>query len=464
MVFKKYFIILWLGSCLSFSGLLGETPLFDQFQERIRAVVAVEFFVQYETEREPREGVGLVADSEGLIVLNNDVVPSWVPPEQFKEFKIFIPGEDSEGYDAKYLGQDYLTGWHYVRADESVLEKLTPIQDFSSANLELGEPVWGIHLLTSDYNYEPALLRSYAGLIRKMPEEMGFTAEDIGVPGTAVFNFQGDFVGWAGSGIPDDKIMYMGRETFNIALQSVRGTTVFLTAEDFYKDLGRIPESPEGDPRPWIGIAGMDPLDKAVSEILEVEDQGAIVISDVIEGGPADKAGLKGRDIVVALDGEKLPKRIPSSVITRDFEDRLRRKEPGDTVTFTVLRGGDPTPREITITVAEGPQSLRQARREYFESLGMTIREFTLFDGISRRVMGLEFEGVIAQFVRQNSPAASVGLQPGDWIQEVDSTKIETYEQAVEILEKVVQDESREEFVLLINRNNETQVLRVKID
>lgn len=464
MDLKKWLTFTCLAWLLAEGNLFGESSLFDQFQERIHSVVAVEFFVQYETDREPREGVGLVVDAEGLVVLNSEVVPGWVPPDQFKEFKVFIPGEDNEGYDATYLGQDYLTGWHYVRAEEGVREHLKPIQEFPTADLELGEPLWGIHLLTSEYNYEPALLRSYLGLLREIPEEMGFTAEDIGVSGTAVFNFQGEFAGWASSGIPEDKIMFMGRETFNVALQSVRGTTVFLTADDFFEDLGRIPESPEGDPRPWIGIAGMEPLDKAVSEIMGLEDQGAIVISDVIEGGPAAEAGLLGRDIVVAVDGEKLPKLIPSNIIVREFEDRLRQREPGDTVSLTVRRGGDSESKTLTITMVEAPTSLRQARREYFEPLGMTIREFTIFDGISRRVMALEYKGVIAQFVRQNSPAASVGLQPGDWIQEIDGTVIETYEQAVEILEGIVADETREEFVLLINRNNETQVLRVKIN
>lgn len=440
----------------------SENHLSDLFSERYRSVAAVEYFIQFEMEREPREGIGVVLDEEGLIVLNEGVVPGWVPPEQFRDFRVFVPGEDNDGTPATYLGQDHLTGWHYLRADASVWESLVPITTFPRAELDLGESLWGIHLLSGDYNYEPALLRSYVGLIREMPDEMGFTAEDIAVPGSVVFNFEGDFVGWANSGIPEDKILYMGRETFNVALQSVRGTTVFLTAEPFFELAGRVPETVTGDPRPWIGIAGMEPLDKDVSEILGLEDQGAIVISDILEGGPAEAAGLKGRDIVTAVDGKKLPKFLPRSLILRSFERRLRKKTPGDTVTFTVLRDGGAEPIKVSIEMMAAPTTLREAEREYFEPLGLTIREFTAFDGISRRILRLDFEGVIAQFVKKNSPESSAGLQPGDWIQEIDGTQVTSFDQAVELLTGIVEDENREEYVMLINRNNETQVLRIK--
>ncbi len=440
----------------------SENPLSELFAERFRSVAAVEYFIQFETEREPREGIGVVLDGDGLIVLNEGVVPGWVPPEQFRDFRVFVPGEDNDGYPATYLGQDHLTGWHYVRADEVVREALVPITTFPQAELDLGESLWGIHLLSGDYNYEPALLRSYVGLIRDMPDEMGFTAEDIAVPGSVVFNFEGDFVGWASSGIPEDKILYMGRETFNVALQSVRGTTVFLTAEPFFELAGRVPVEATGDPRPWIGIAGMEPLDKDVSEILGLEDQGAIVISDILEGGPAEAAGLEGRDIVTAVDGKELPKYLPRSLILRSFERQLRMKSPGDTVDFTVLRNGGEDPLEISIEMVAAPTTLREAKREYFEPLGLTIREFTVFDGISRRILSLDFDGVIAQFVKQNSPESSAGLQPGDWIQEIDGTPVTSFEAARALLSAIVEDENREEYVLLINRNNETQVLRIK--
>ena len=70
----------------------------------------------------------------------------------------------------------------------------------------------------------------------------------------------------------------------------------------------------------------------------------------------------------------------------------------------------------------------------------------------------------MVHFVKPGSAVATAGLRPDDWVREIDGTAIKTYPQAVEKLAAIEGDKNRAEFVLLVSRGGETQVLRVKLN
>lgn len=74
------------------------------FEERIRSVVAVEYFVETEIERSPSSELGVVVDDSGLIVLLDYAIPNWVPVDQLKEFKV-LPLRSSTKFDAESGGE-----------------------------------------------------------------------------------------------------------------------------------------------------------------------------------------------------------------------------------------------------------------------------------------------------------------------------------------------------------------------
>ena len=87
--------------------------------ERVKSVVAVEYYTETETERRPTVSYGTVIDREGTIILPPVAVNSRMTPTQLKDFKVYRPGS-AVSVPAVYLGQDALTGWHFVRAAEAV--------------------------------------------------------------------------------------------------------------------------------------------------------------------------------------------------------------------------------------------------------------------------------------------------------------------------------------------------------
>lgn len=111
---------------------------------------------------------------------------------------------------------------------------------------------------------------------------------------------------------------------------------------------------------PYLGIASTDLVSLEMVEALGLNQYTGAYITNVVPGGPAEKAGLKagtrptnipnllaGGDLIIAIDGNP----------TRTFDEMLayllNNKSPGDTVVLTVLR--DNQPLDVTVTLDKRP-------------------------------------------------------------------------------------------------------------
>ena len=447
--------------CLTVSADIFPANLGELFEERSKAVVAVEFFVQGEIERSPFDTAGLVADEQGLIVLIDSAIPGWIPIDRFRDFRVFVPGEGGDGHDAEYLGRDHVSGWHYLRASSEAAAKLVPISRFDRSVPRVGDPLWGIGILGRDFDHVPYLLDGRLALIQRLPLKFGFSEQLLAVPGGPVFSADGGFAGWAGNPLTQERLLLMDGRRATVGLQAVDESGVFLLSDEFFDKVGRLPKNPAGDPRPWIGITGMQPIDRDVAEYLGLAEQGALVVSTVLENTPADEAGLMDKDIIVGVNGASLPKFRPDNIVQRYFERLVLERMPGEILELTLRRGEETV--VVDVEVGKHPKPINQAARQYFSDLGFTVREFAVFDAIRQRVSFAEATGVISDFVKPNSPVNSAGLRQGDWIKEIDGTQVASYADALEILDRIEGDGSRDDFVMLIDRNNETSHLRVKL-
>ena len=242
---------------------------------------------------------------------------------------------------------------------------------------------------------------------------------------------------------------------------NVEESGAFQTAGEIVPYLGRIPQNVYGRPLAWLGAYGMEPMDPEVAKFLKLSGQSAAVISEVLEGSPAEKAGLKDRDLLVAIDGQALPRCKPDRVIISYVEREVQRRRPGDPIALTVLRGG--ARLELKAVLGEEPRLLSEAERKYFDRLGLTAREFVYDDAIARRIKTGEISGEIAHYVTPNGPAAVAGLRTDDWIKEIDGVETKNFAAAAEKLSAIDTDKFRTECVLLVSRGGVTAVLRVKL-
>ncbi len=430
------------------------------FDERIKSVVAVEFFVETEIDRKPTTVIGMVINEEGVILLLDVAIPGWLPPNKLKDFTVYQAGS-RKPYGGRYLGQDYVTGWHYLQADEEVVDRLVPFTQYEIECPELGEELWGIGLMGKDFNFLPFYLHGRLSFMQKIPQEIGFSIEDLGSPGSPVFNAAGAFVGWTANGIPSNRVLILDGEKYNVALQNNNGSGAFFTAAEVLLHVDRVPESPIGQNIPWIGVFGLQPVASEVASFFKLENRSAVVVSEILENSPAFEAGMEKRDIVVSIDGKDLPLFSPNVAVTTYLERQILMRKPGDLIRFGILRNKEE--QEIEVTIGRQPKLLKEAEQRYFEELGITLREFVTFDRVKRNLSERESMGVIANFVKINSQASTAGLKPNDLIKEIDGIVIRSYEKAVSLMEAIVADDTRTEFVLLISRKSETSIIRIRL-
>ena len=433
--------------------------------ERLKTVVAVEFYTETETERRPTVAYGTVIDRNGTIILPPVAVNPRMTPAQLKEFKVYRAGS-SAGVPGVYLGQDALTGWHFVRVDPAMRGDLAPVTDFAAKQYRepaMAEEVWGIGLRNKDEDFQPYLLVSRLALIQSLPQRTAIALQEVAGPGLPVFNRAGEFVGLAASSFGQSFVQFshMDRSGTPVVLVNVEESSAFQLAPEVLPYVGRVPTNVFGRPLAWLGAYGLQPVDPEVAKFLHLENQSAVVVSEVLEGSPAEKAGMKARDIVLAVDGQPLPRLKPDRVVVGYLDREVERRTPGATMVLTVLRGE--AKLEIKSVLGDEPRLMSEADRKYFDRIGLTAREFVYGDAVALRVKTAEMTGVIAHFVKPNGPAGVAGLHTDDWIKEIDGVEVKTFAAAAQKLAEIEADLNRAEFVLLVSRGGETAVLRVKL-
>ena len=115
-----------------------------------------------------------------------------------------------------------------------------------------------------------------------------------------------------------------------------------MLAEEVLPHLGRVPKNISGRPLAWLGAYGMEPMDRDVAKFLKLEAQSGAVVSEVLEGSPAEKAGVKGGDTLVKLGDVDIDN-------IQDFTSALRMHKPGDALDIVVLREKERLTFKVTL-------------------------------------------------------------------------------------------------------------------
>jgi S1-C subfamily serine protease len=97
--------------------------------------------------------------------------------------------------------------------------------------------------------------------------------------------------------------------------------------------------------RPFVGINTVD-LTPAIARALGVDARDGVAVARITDNSPASQAGLKQSDVIIAIDGKPIMDGI-------DYQATLKGKRPGDTMTFTTLRG--PQKSDIKLTLGQPP-------------------------------------------------------------------------------------------------------------
>jgi len=103
-----------------------------------------------------------------------------------------------------------------------------------------------------------------------------------------------------------------------------------------------------GGKRAWLGVSLLD-LSDELREHFGASRESGVMVESVADGSPADKAGVRVGDIIVAIDG----KDVKSS---SDLRSAIRDKKEGDSVRVEVVRGKGRQALVATLVEREGPR------------------------------------------------------------------------------------------------------------
>ena len=359
-----------------------------------------EFFNRFYRDQLPEEfrqnslGTGFIIDSEGFIITNNHVV------EQSDEIKVRLA--DKREFSAEIIGRDPLTDVALIRINSDV--PLKPLILGDSDQLEVGDWVVAIgnpfglgHTVT-------------AGIVSAMYRQIGsgpyenFIQTDApinpGNSGGPLLNTAGEVVGIT--------TLIFSQSGGNLGIG-------FAIPINMAKDL--LPQLKIGKVvRGWMGIMIQKITADLKTKFLLNSEKGALV-ADVLAGGPADKAGIRRGDVIVAYnhkavnDVNELSQIVASSAV-------------GKTVVVDVIRSG--LKQSFNVSIEELAETMEPAVAEEDRmDLGMVLQQVT--PELARKYGLPRTSGLLVVEVEIDTAADQAGLAPGDIILEVDRMPVKDF-------------------------------------
>lgn len=408
---------------LSFAPLVKQTAnaTVNVYAERMverRSLFNDPFFDEFFGQRMPNRsqkqyslGSGVIVGKDGIVVTNNHVI------EGADEIKVALA--DGREYPSKVLLKDDRVDLAVLKIDSKDAFETLPLGNSDAVEvgdlvLAIGNPFGVGQTVTSGIVSALARNQVKAG-------DFGFfiqtdAAINPGNSGGGLINMKGELIG------------------INTAIFSrgggSNGVGFAIPANLVKVFVASATSGQKTFERPFIG-ATFDAVTSDVAEALGLDKARGALVSSVLPGSPAEKAGLKPGEVVTAVNG-----------ITVEHPDalgyRLATVGISGQAKLTVSDGG----KEKTLTIAldRAPETPPRDERQIE---GRNPFSGAVVANLSPRVaeelrMPANSVGVVVTDVTRGSPAARIGLQPRDIIVELNGTSVAS----TKILDQLVAEDS----------------------
>jgi serine protease Do len=211
--------------------------------------------------------------------------------------------------------------------------------------------------------------------------------------------------------------------------------------------------------RGWLGVS-IQEVTSDLAEEFGVKDLKGALVSGVMKGSPAEKAGIKQGDVILQYNGKTVED-------TGHLRNMVSQTPIGTNVKVRVLRQKKEIETDVAIAelpkkLSEGPSRGGEDSSEQGEEsgalTGLVVREMT--EDIARRLgIDPQEKGVVAVKVDADSRLYEAGVRPGDIILQINQKNIvtiEDYKQAAARLK------AKDRVLLLIRRKSEDLFVTVR--
>ncbi len=339
-------------------------------------------------------GSGVIVGQDGVILTNNHVV------EQASTIRVKLV--DGREFGARLVGADPRSDVAVLRLEGKVSGlKTLPLAD--SERLRLGETVLAIGSpfgmsQTVTMGIVSAKGRADLGINDYEDFIQTDAAINPGNSGGALVNLRGELVGINTAILSRSG----GSQGIGFAIPTNLARPIM---EGLLKD-GHVS-------RGWLGV-GIQDLDAELREAFGAGQRG-VLVTEVQQNSPAEKAGVKRGDVLMRLDGQPIDS-------TGHLRNAVAAHAAGTKVPVELLRDKKTVQVEVTLTQATDPHAA-QAPAAGKEASGLAGVTVAPLDARMRQQLEIPEEvrvGVVVSDVADDSAAARVGLRPGDVILEVN--------------------------------------------
>jgi serine protease Do len=383
-----------------------------------------EFFGPFQGDGQQRDfkqrslGSGFLIDDDGFIVTNNHVI------EDADQIKVIL--SDDKEFDAELVGRDPKTDLALIRIEGA--KNLKPLELGNSEKLKVG--TWVV-AIGSPFGLEQTVT---AGIVSAKGRIIGsgpyddFIQTDASInPGNSggpLLNMDGEVVGI------NTAIIASGQGIgFAIPINLAKGII------DQLKDKGEVT-------RGWLGV-GIQDLTPELAEYYGLKAEKGVLVTQVFEGDPADKAGIKVNDVILSVDGQNV-------TTGRELSAMIANTPVGNQTKIDLIRDGKKKALTVTLAKRDDDEKTVAVQGRDNDELGIEVTD--LDSDIARRfgIDGKE-SGVLVTDVKDDSLARDADVRPGDIIKEINRTVVKDRKDFVQLMKK---NEDSKSIQLLVKRRN----------
>jgi S1-C subfamily serine protease len=296
-------------------------------------------------------GSGFLVDTEGHVITNSHVV------EGADQVEVKL-GSSETSYDAEVVGTDPATDVALLKVDAPA-DSLHPLSLGDSSKIEVGDPVVAIgNPFGLDRTVTSGIV---SALQRQIQAPNGFSISHVIQTDAAINpgNSGGPLIDASGGVIGiNSQIQTGGTSSGNVGI----GFAVPInTAREVVREIEANGEVKHA----YLGINGGS-VTPDLAKALKLPVSSGVLVNEVVKGGPADEAGIKGGDTSATIEGANL--RLGGDVITavdgegvdgmEEVVDAVNAASPGDEMELTVDRDGEI--KKIVVTLGVRPDSAEE--------------------------------------------------------------------------------------------------------
>lgn len=356
-------------------------------------------------------GSGVIIDNKGTILTNNHVV------QNAQDIRISL--SDKRDLDAELIGTDPQSDLAVLRLKKPPKD-IHPLQFGDSSRLRLGDVVLAIGNpfgvgQTVTMGIVSATGRANMGIVDYEDFIQTDAAINPGNSGGALVDLEGHLVG-INTAILSRTGGYQGIG-FAIPSNMARPVMQSLMAH------GKVV-------RGWLGVTIQD-VDTDLSAALGLSSSEGVLVGDVAQGSPAERAGVRRGDVILQLND----KPVDSSAKLRNLVAMLG---PNATVKLQIVR--DKKPMTVSVQLTPLPAELLAKRsQEDVPPKSLSGLSLAPLNAATRRAFGIPPTlnvGVVVTKVAPGTPAHDAGLRPGDVVVEINRQPVGSVEQAMMLYQR----------------------------